>query len=149
MYIPLRKAYAASVVMLVRTTGAWTVRQAILRKRSALSVRHSSGLLCPTKTEYLLPEKSFADKDAIAGEWTELTLTDGRANFAIEPNRKAYIYLRVTDVSGNVQVINTEGVVVYTDAALIYIRQIHGKEQLSPHACRGRIHTPDDFLSDA
>lgn len=68
------------------------------------------------KVEYLLSETAFAGKDAVAGEWTELTLTDGKASFAIEPNRKAYIYLRVTDVSGNVQVINTEGVVVYTDA---------------------------------
>ena len=71
------------------------------------------------KVEYLLSEKTFEDKDAVAGEWTELTLMGGKASFAIEPNKKAYIYLRMTDVSGNVQVINSEGVVVYTDSEAI------------------------------
>ena len=71
------------------------------------------------KVEYLLSEKTFEDKDAVDGDWTELTLADGKASFAIEPNKKAYIYLRMTDVSGNVQVINSEGVVVYTDSEAI------------------------------
>ena len=71
------------------------------------------------KVEYLLSEKAFEDKDAVAGDWTELTLIGGKASFAIEPNKKAYIYLRMTDVSGNVQIINSEGVVVYTDSEAI------------------------------
>ena len=66
------------------------------------------------KVEYLLSETAFEDKDAIAGDWTELTLTEGTAAFNIEPSRKAYVYLRVTDVSGNITVINSDGVVVYT-----------------------------------
>ena len=72
-----------------------------------------------SKAEYLLSETAFEDKDAIAGDWTELTLTEGTAAFNIEPNRKAYVYLRVTDVSGNITVINSDGVVVYTDAEAI------------------------------
>ena len=71
------------------------------------------------KVEYLLSETAFEDKDAIVGDWTELTLTEGTASFNIEPNRKAYVYLRVTDASGNVSVINSDGVVVYTDAEAI------------------------------
>lgn len=72
-----------------------------------------------SKAEYLLSETAFEDKDAVTGNWTELTLTEGTAAFRIEPSRKAYVYLRVTDVSGNITVINSDGVVVYTDAEAI------------------------------
>ena len=72
-----------------------------------------------SKAEYLLSETAFEDKDAIVGDWTELALTEGTAAFNIEPSRKAYVYLRVTDVSGNITVINSDGVVVYTDAEAI------------------------------
>lgn len=72
-----------------------------------------------SKVEYLLSETAFADKDAVTGDWTELTFTDGKASFDIEPNMKAYVYLRVTDASGNVQVINSDGVVAYTDSEAI------------------------------
>lgn len=72
------------------------------------------------KVEYLLSETAFADKDAITGNWTELTLNDDRkAYFSIEPNQKAFVYVRVTDQSGNIAVVNTDGVVVYTDAESI------------------------------
>ena len=72
------------------------------------------------KVEYLLSETAFADKDAITGNWTELTLNDDRkAYFSIEPNQKAFVYVRVTDQSGNITVVNTDGVVVYTDAEAI------------------------------
>lgn len=72
------------------------------------------------KVEYLLSETAFADKDAITGNWTELTLNDDRkAYFSIEPNQKAFVYVRVTDRSGNIAVVNTDGVVVYTDAEAI------------------------------
>ena len=72
------------------------------------------------KVEYLLSETAFADKDAITGNWTELTLNDDRkAYFSIEPNQKAFVYVRVTDQSGNIAVVNTDGVVVYTDAEAI------------------------------
>jgi len=72
------------------------------------------------KVEYLLSETAFADKDAITGNWTELTLNDDRkAYFSIEPNQKAFVYVRVTDQSGNIAVVNTDGVVVYTDAEAV------------------------------
>lgn len=77
---------------------------------------NGSGL---SKVEYLLSETAFADIGAITGDWTELTLADGSASFDIEPDRKAFVYLRVTDASGNITVINSEGVVVYTDAEAI------------------------------
>lgn len=72
------------------------------------------------KVEYLLSETEFADKDAITGNWTELTLNDDRkAYFSIEPNQKTFVYVRVTDQSGNIAVVNTDGVVVYTDAEAV------------------------------
>ena len=72
------------------------------------------------KVEYLLSETAFADKDAITGNWTELTLNESRkAYFSIEPNRKAFIYVRVTDMSDNITVVNSDGVVVYTDPEAI------------------------------
>ena len=72
------------------------------------------------KVEYLLSETAFADKDAITGNWTELTLNDDRkAYFSIEPNQKTFIYVRVTDKSGNITVVNSEGVVVYTDSEAV------------------------------
>ena len=72
------------------------------------------------KVEYLLSETAFADKDAITGNWTELTLNDDRkAYFSIEPNQKAFVYVRVTDQSGNIAVVNTDGVVVYTDSKAV------------------------------
>ena len=72
------------------------------------------------KVEYLLSETAFADKDAITGNWTELTLNDDRkAYFNIEPNQKAFVYVRVTDQSGNIAVVNTDGMVVYTDAEAV------------------------------
>ena len=70
--------------------------------------------------EYLLSETAFTDKDAITGDWTELTLNaDRKAYFSIAPNQKTFVYVRVTDKSGNITVVNTDGVVLYTDAEAI------------------------------
>lgn len=72
------------------------------------------------KVEYLLSETAFAAKDAITGSWTELDLNDAfKAYFSIEPSQKTFVYVRVTDVSDNITVVNTDGVVVYTDAEAV------------------------------
>lgn len=72
------------------------------------------------KVEYLLSETAFADKDAITGSWTELDLNDAfKAYFSIEPNQKTFVYVRVTDQSGNIAVVNIDGMVVYTDAEAV------------------------------
>ena len=72
------------------------------------------------KVEYLLSETAFADKDAITGSWTELDLNDAfKAYFSIEPSQKTFVYVRVTDQSDNITVVNSDGVVVYTDAEAI------------------------------
>ena len=72
------------------------------------------------KVEYLLSETAFADKDAITGSWTELDLNDAfKAYFSIEPSQKTFVYVRVTDMSDNITVVNTDGMVVYTDAQAV------------------------------
>lgn len=69
--------------------------------------------------EYLLSEVPFADKDAITGDWTELTFENNQAHFNIEADQKAFVYVRVTDNSGNIAVVNSDGVVLYTDVEAI------------------------------
>ena len=72
------------------------------------------------KVEYLLSETAFADKDAITGSWPELDLNDAfKAYFSIEPSQKTFVYVRVTDMSDNITVVNTDGMVVYTDAEAV------------------------------
>ena len=72
------------------------------------------------KVEYLLSETAFVDKDAITGSWTELDLNDAfKAYFSIEPSQKTFVYVRVTDMSDNITVVNTDGMVVYTDAEAV------------------------------
>lgn len=73
----------------------------------------------PVKIEYLLSETVFKDREDIIGEWTELTANSNTAQFRIEPNKKAYVYVRLTDESNNSTVINSAGIVVYTDSEAI------------------------------
>ncbi len=86
------------------------------------------------KVEYLMSETALTDQDAITGDWTELELdSEGRmAWFSIEPSPKTFIYVRVTDVSGNITVVNTDGMVVYTDAEVVTgamaIRRLDGAD---------------------
>lgn len=68
------------------------------------------------KAEYMLSETRFDTETAIAGEWTTLTEKGGVYQFRIQPNKKGYVYVRVTDRSGNIKVLNSDGIVVYTDA---------------------------------
>lgn len=67
--------------------------------------------------EYLVSENGFESIEAITGTWTLLE-KDKEENycFQIQANKKAFIYVRVTDENGNITVINSEGIVVYTDA---------------------------------
>ena len=48
--------------------------------------------------------------------WNALTWTDG-TSVNLSANWKGFIYARITDVAGNVSIIGSDGIVVYTDAA--------------------------------
>lgn len=68
--------------------------------------------------EYLLTAREFESEDQADGNWTELEADgDGAYRFQVEPNKKGSIYIRVKDAAENAAVINSEGIVVYTDAA--------------------------------
>lgn len=69
--------------------------------------------------EYLLSETVFNDEGSVTGDFITLTLENGKAQFSLEPTQKAFVYVRATDVSGNIQVINSEGVVIYTDSEAV------------------------------
>lgn len=56
--------------------------------------------------------KVFALETAVDGRWK--TYND---SFNIEPNSKNIIYAKVTDHAGNVIYVNSDGIVLYTDAA--------------------------------
>ena len=67
--------------------------------------------------EYLLSETAFTSEESEVDFWTSLTAdSDGIYGFAIQPNQKGFVYVRVQDHAGNMTIINSEGIVVYTDA---------------------------------
>ena len=68
------------------------------------------------KVEYMLSESRFDTETAIVGKWTTLTENGGVYQFSIQPNNKCYVYVRVTDRNDNIKVLNSDGIVVYTDA---------------------------------
>lgn len=71
------------------------------------------------KAEYLLSEKSFDEAKNVTGDWTPFNMKNGIGSFSIEPNAKGGVYVRVTDKAGNARVINSDGVVVYTDSTAV------------------------------
>ena len=89
------------------------------KETQTVTVKTSDAGSGVSRVEYLLSETAFENTTAITGDWTALTLDGGVASFAIQPNQKGSVYVRVTDNSSNVQIINSDGVVVYTDAEAI------------------------------
>ncbi|MGN0178459.1 MAG: YDG domain-containing protein [Monoglobaceae bacterium] len=70
--------------------------------------------------EYLVTEKPFTTEQAVKDDtsvWTALTLKNGSATIAVTEQGKKYVYVRVSDVAGNITVVSADGgMVVYTDA---------------------------------
>lgn len=76
------------------------------------------------KVEYLLAGTSYDNQEAFLAAnankngWKALTKdANGRYKFNIPAKFKGFAYVRITDTAGNVTVLNTDGVVVYSDAA--------------------------------
>lgn len=64
---------------------------------------------------YYTTEAPVDDPAKLSGvEWTEI---NNNGSFSIELNQKLYIYAKVTDHAGNTAIVNSDGIVVYTDAA--------------------------------
>ncbi|MDR2163312.1 MAG: hypothetical protein LBO70_05150, partial [Clostridiales Family XIII bacterium] len=69
------------------------------------------------KTEYLLTAAAFGTPgDIIAADisWTSGEQGRNVTKFPIGPNQKTAVYAKITDRAGNVAVINSAGIVVYT-----------------------------------
>lgn len=63
---------------------------------------------------YYTTEAPVDDPAELSGvEWTEI---NNNGSFSIEPNQKLYIYAKVTDHAGNTAIVNSDGIVLYTDA---------------------------------
>lgn len=86
------------------------------KKTQTVTVTASDAGSGVASMEYLLSETAFESAGAITGIWTALDVENGAASFSMKPNQKTFIYIRVTDESGNVTVVNSEGIVLYTDA---------------------------------
>lgn len=70
--------------------------------------------------EYLVTEEPFTTEQAVKDDtsvWTALTLKNGSATITVTEQGKKYLYVRVSDASGNIMVVSADGgMVVYTDA---------------------------------
>lgn len=66
------------------------------------------------KVEYLLSDTSYISAEELekATGWQKYA-----DEFNIQPNNKLFIYARAIDNVGNVTYVNSEGIVLYTDAA--------------------------------
>ena len=71
------------------------------------------------QVEYLLSIDALDKNDLPANGWKSISLKNGTGSFSIEPNTKGSVYVRATDKDGNVTVINSDGVVVYTDSTAV------------------------------
>ncbi|MDR2109416.1 MAG: hypothetical protein LBP28_08190, partial [Coriobacteriales bacterium] len=79
----------------------------------------------------------FADADAAkaATDWAAYT------PFSVEPNEKFIVYARVTDNAGNISVVGSDGVVVYTQSAAVtgtlHYTRLSGEDALAQLRLKG------------
>ncbi len=69
--------------------------------------------------EYFVSENTFTSEKAVDGEWKIIAFENGTASFSLKANESGSIYIRVTDYSGNIRIVNSEGVTVYTDSEAV------------------------------
>jgi hypothetical protein len=76
------------------------------------------------KTEYLVSQESYAAPDALIAAitggslaWQSGSIGDAVASLSIQPGQKKAVYAKITDRAGNISVLNSDGMVVYTDSA--------------------------------
>ena len=67
------------------------------------------------KVEYMLSGTALDNDSLPTADWTEVVENNGY-KFSIQPQYKGSVYVRITDAYGNATVINSNGIVVYTDS---------------------------------
>lgn len=84
---------------------------------SAADGENESGV---DKVYYVVSDDVYSNEADVAAidadKWTEI---ENGGSFDIEPNAKKYVYVKITDKAGNTSYINSDGIVVYTDAKAI------------------------------
>lgn len=90
------------------------------KKSTEVNITGSDSGSGVASVEYRLSTTVLTGSDLTSNDgWTSFdeVREDGKYNFNIEPNNKGSVYVRVKDNAGNTTVINSAGIVVYTDAA--------------------------------
>ncbi|MBS7239429.1 MAG: InlB B-repeat-containing protein, partial [Acetatifactor sp.] len=78
--------------------------------------------------KYYLSDKELTEIEAKADS---ITWTAYENAFSIAPNSKQIVYAKVTDEAGNLVIVNSEGIVVYTDTVasvtdITYVKNVSG-----------------------
>ena len=69
-----------------------------------------------SKVEYLFSTTALDENNLPSDGWVTVEGDDGAYKFAITAQNKGAVYVKITDAYGNVAVINSDGIVVYTDS---------------------------------
>lgn len=66
--------------------------------------------------EYLLTEEPFTQETAVTGDWQNVQFDMyNQPYLSLQPGQKGFLYVRAMDWVGNVTIVNTDGIVIYTD----------------------------------
>lgn len=71
------------------------------------------------KVEYLFSSTELNKNNLPADGWKTVEGNNGTYTFAITAQNKGAVYVKITDAYGNVAVINSDGIVVYTDSKAV------------------------------
>ena len=77
------------------------------------------------KIEYLLSGTVFDSENAVTGTWNDIT---GTKQFNLNEKSKQFIYVRLTDTDGNSAIINSDGVVIYSDSTVTPVTAVFDKK---------------------
>lgn len=94
----------------------------------SVTVTATDNLTTDPTVEYLLADHEFTKGQLTAAS---VTWTDYTGGFIINANSKKIVYAKVTDEAGNSIIVNSAGIVVYTDSAadtteITYVKNVTG-----------------------
>ncbi|MGN0415386.1 MAG: X2-like carbohydrate binding domain-containing protein [Agathobacter sp.] len=97
------------------------------KNTKSVTITASDNMPAAPTIEYLLADHEFT-KDQLT---TGVTWTDYTGAFGINANSKKIVYAKVTDEAGNTIIVNSAGIVVYTDSAsdtteITYVKNVTG-----------------------
>ncbi len=95
--------------------------------------------------EYFLSETSYDSVDAILADsnivWQSITLSEGAGEVTFSADQKAIFYLKITDNANNVNVINTDGLIIDVTAPTV-----EGIEDGNTYCGAVEASVSDDYL---